>query len=158
VIWSDFRDFWWTDLEGGDAIVVPPGTPYSSSPVDVLDLVIDAGQYTAEVQRVTDAREWESERWQIAKRLDEHLTTGGRTRVGGGVRNEWEFGYAEPAPGQPGKFLVTCWDEEIRRAIEVILTAGPGSPEDRAKVMADSFLATPETQWTVSRRINLGEN
>jgi hypothetical protein len=61
-------------------------------------------------------------------------------------------------PGQPGKFLVTCWDEEIHRAIEVILTAGPGSPEDRAKVMADSFLATPETQWTVSRRINLGEN
>jgi hypothetical protein len=106
---------------------------------------------------VTAAREWESEQWRTAVLLDEFLVADWWTRSGG-IESEWNFGYAEPAPGPTGRFLVTCWDDDKRRVIVVALTAGPGSAEDQARGMADRLLATPDTQWPISQRIDSGNS
>jgi hypothetical protein len=46
--------------------------------------------------------------------------------------------YAQPAGGDGYDFLVTMWDENLSRGVVVSLTAGLGSPEQRAWSMADT--------------------
>jgi len=68
VVWSDFH----TVFEISDA-PLDFAEAYSWAPVPVPDMLFDAQQYTAEVQRATAAREWESVPWQTALLLHSYL-------------------------------------------------------------------------------------
>jgi len=68
VVWSDFH----TVFEISDA-PLDFAEAYSWAPVPVPDMLFDAQQYTAEVQRATEAREWESVHWRTALLLHSYL-------------------------------------------------------------------------------------
>ena len=136
VHWSGFRDIW----EADDSVFVGPGA--GSSPAAIPDLVFDAQQYTAEVRRATAAREWESDEWRTALLLHEHLHADrdpwdpDNPRTGGNPWSEgskWHPGSVEPEDGNTGRFLVTCWDDNITDVIVVALTAGSGTSADRRR-------------------------
>jgi hypothetical protein len=143
VIWGDFHNM----CEAGDGpLDLRPADSWS--PVDIPDLVFDARQYTAEVRRATAAREWESDPWQTALLLraylrDDPLTPGG----------EWELGFTEPDRDQAGRYLITYWTEDLQAVTAVSVTAGPGTPEQKAGTMYDYLLATPTARWPSTRHI-----
>ena len=60
--------------------------------------------------------------------LDEYLS---RAIRGRSERNFYPAS-AEPGDGDGYDFLVTLWDENLSLGVVVSLTAGPGSPEQRA--------------------------
>jgi hypothetical protein len=68
VVWSDFHEAY----EAWDG-PLDFSRVSNWSPLSVRDLAFDASQYTAEVNRATAAREWESEAWQAALLLRAHL-------------------------------------------------------------------------------------
>jgi hypothetical protein len=60
---------------------------------------------------------------------------------------------ASAGPRQCDRFLVTLLDDCERNGVVAGLTAGSGTPEERARSMADYLMATPADQWPVIRRI-----
>jgi hypothetical protein len=154
VTWTDFRDFW--EEDGGDSPFLGPGAD-SGTPVQIPDLAFDAGQHTAEVRRATAAREWESGAWQTALLLEqyvaEYLQQSIDLRVWESAPDrDWELCFAEPDSEEPGRFLVTYWDPCLDEVIIVALTAGHGTPEDRARKMAGFLQDTPADRWPVAQR------
>jgi hypothetical protein len=118
----------------------------TSRALDIPDIVFDRQQYLAEVHRAIAGREWESDRWQTAQLLD-HCLRSGRLRA----ETDLFPAYAEPADHNADLFLVTLWDDCQREGIVVSLTAGPGTPQQRAQQMTDMLLAAPISQWHVVR-------
>jgi hypothetical protein len=138
VTWTDFRRF--------AGVSDPPIITESvdlASPGGVPDLAFDRRQYTDEVVRVTREREWESEPWQTALLLDQHLS-------GPGL-GTWELGWVEPHPER--RFVVTLFDDENpEERLKVVLRSGPGSPEQQAHSMARYLTDTPPEQWPLESR------
>lgn len=145
VTWTDFRNF--MDFDEAPIIDERQGT---SRAVALPDLVFDAGQYTAEVRRVTDAREWESDRWRTALLLDEYLSAGPL------AHSQWQLGWVEPQEETAGVFLVTLFDEDLENGAVVTLKPGLGAPDEQARQMAEFLVTQPLGQWPVTRRIRGG--
>jgi hypothetical protein len=114
--------------------------------LDIPDIMFDRQQYLAEVHRAIADREWQSDRWQTAQLLGEYLRPGG-------LRESTDLfpAYAEPSDDAGDRYVVTLWDDCQRNGVVVSLTAGPGTPEQRARDMADLLLVTPASQWQVVR-------
>ena len=104
------------------------------------------------MRRVSAAREWESDRWQTAELLDEYLNPGHPWSIGEDLYPGWVEPYGQNDDG----FLVILWDENLDHGVTVDLTAGPGSPEQRARSMAGFLMATPTDRWPVTRRMREG--
>jgi len=151
VVWSDFAHF----MDMDDAPVINEGQDglLSRHPVGVPDLVFDAAQYTAEVRRASVAREWESDRWRTALLADEYLSPDRWWNLAG---SGWDLGWIEPAGEDGSQFSVTCWDENLEHGLVLTLTISAGTPEDRARRIADYLLSTPAEQWPVASRIHRG--
>jgi hypothetical protein len=150
VVWSDFHEVY---QAGGDPLDFSDA--YSWSPLGLPDLVFDARQYTAEVERVTAAREWESDAWQAALLLRAYLlggpqTPGDELTPGG----EWEVGFTEPGRHHGQRYHVTYWNTDDRTVATVTLTAESGPPELQARAMYDYLLGKPAASWpcTVTTR------
>ncbi len=143
VIWSDFHEV----CEAGDEPLDLLRAD-TWSPVTLPDLVFDAGQYTAEVQRATAAREWLSDPWQTALLLrtylrDDPLTPG----------DEWDLGFTEPDREHVLQYHISYWTEDLHAVATVSLTAPPGLPEQQARAMYDHLLTTPTARWPTTRHI-----
>lgn len=148
VVWADFREC------RDDAAIDQDGMvfdlhPAASTALGVPDLVFDREQYVAEVRRASAERDWE--RWQTADLLLEYLGRAVRDRP---AQSDQDFYPYDSEPADDGSFLVTFWDELVpRHGLLVALTGDPGTPERRARSMADALLATPTEQWPVVHRI-----
>jgi hypothetical protein len=157
VTWTDFRQFRGWDTSGLDPPVVERDH-HAGAAIDFPDLVFDAGQYTAEVRRVSAGRVWASERWQTAELLYEYLHPGHPWPSG----ENWEPGRIQPHDDQRGSFSVEIWDDSpesggsFESGLIVTLVPGAGPPEDRAREMADFLMTTPPERWPVTRRIQPG--
>ena len=152
VVWADFRECP-TDAAIDEDEMVFDHHPSRSTALSIPDLLFDREQYVAEVRRASAERDWESDRWQTAELLQEYLCQAIRDRLG--LSDEDFYPYrSEPADDDSG-FLVTFWDELVpRHGLVVALTAGPGTPEERARSMTDALLTTPVEHWPVVDRIN----
>jgi hypothetical protein len=146
VVWSDFRIF----MDVDQAPVIEQGPLTQSWTIDVPDLMFDAGQYTTEVQRASAAREWESDRWRTALILDDYLSSDPLA-----LGNSRELGWVEPEEESTGRFSITILDETLESGLVVSLVPTSGTPQERARKMADFLMNTPEQQWPVQRRIHL---
>jgi hypothetical protein len=125
VVWSAFQQA----HEAGDD-PLDFSEVYSWSPLELPDLVFDARQYTAEVQRATAAREWESDAWQAALLLRTYLlgdplTSGDELTPG----DNWEVGFTQPDRGDGQHYRITNWTEDLQAEATVTLTAEPGPPQ-----------------------------
>ena len=90
-------------------------------------------------------RAWKAEPWQTALLLDQYLS------ADPGALCPWNLGWAEPHGEATGMFSVTLWDDHCDRGLVVDLVAGSGTPERRARQMADSLLTIPSHQWPRTR-------
>jgi len=124
--------------------------PLDGSPFG-MPQVFDCGQYRAEVQRASRERAWEAESWQAALLLDKYLR--GESRAPGGT---WNLGKAERHAEDTGTFTVTVWDDYREHGLIVDLAADPGTPEQRARQMADFLITTPQDQWPRARPTQQG--
>jgi len=150
VTWSDFRECQASgDSSGPPVLQLHRG---ASEPAEFPDLVFDEAEYVTEVQRVSAAREWESDRWKTALLLDEYLHPSHPWSIGEDLYPGW----AEPQDNNGDAFLVVLWDENEDHGVAVTLTAGPGSPEQRVRSMADFLMTTPTDRWPVIRRMRHG--
>jgi hypothetical protein len=50
-------------------------------------------------------------------------------------------------------FSITVWDEDYDHGVIVDLAAGSGTPEHRARHMADFLMTTPQADWPTTRPI-----
>jgi hypothetical protein len=140
VAWADFRLF-----EGVyRAPTIPPNPDGGDWRMGIVPPVFDAAQYRAEVQRVSTERAWEAEPWQTALLLDQRLS------ADPGALGAWNLGWAEPHGEVTSMFSVTLWDDHCDRGL-VDLTADSGTPERRARQMADCLLTIPSHQWPRTR-------
>jgi len=152
VIWADFREC------PADTAVEPDKMifelrPARSTALSMLDLVFEREQYLAEVRRAIADREWESDPWRTALLLDEYLGAAIRARLEQTAADFYPY-YAEPADGDDPRFLVTLWNCEFpEQGVVVVLNAGPGTPEQRARSMTDTLMAMPSEQWPVVERM-----
>jgi hypothetical protein len=137
VVWGDFQE-----VHGFGDDPLDLRHAYSQSPVALPDLVFDARQYTAEVQRATAARAWESGPWRTAVLLHGYLRDYALT-----PGEEWEGGFAEPDGQHAQQYRITYWTEDLQTVATVSLTAAPGQPEQQARMMYDSLRATPTSRW-----------
>jgi hypothetical protein len=113
-------------------------------------LVFDARRYRAEIERATADRSWQTADrqaadllWQLLKQEQDHLARLGW--VPDGIRSDY----------RAGLFDVWLTDTGGREQIRVRLTAGEGTPADRARLMADALVHTRPGQWPVTRRESL---
>jgi hypothetical protein len=141
VAWNDFQHI----CEAGDD-PLDLQHAYSLSPVAFPDLIFDARQYTAEVNRATAKREWESDSWKTAVLLHAYLRDYALT-----PGEEWEGGLAEPDGEYPQRYRITYWTEDLQTVATVSLTAAPGTPEHQARTMHDYLRATPTARWPIIR-------
>jgi hypothetical protein len=148
VTWTDFRRCWDSGPDFDPPVL--DLYPRASEPVAIPDLVFDREQYLGEVERVAAAREWESDQWRTALLLNEYLHPGHPWSIG----EDLYPGRVQPGRDSADRFLVTLLDDCDRDGVVVGLTAGPGTPEERARSMADYLMATPTGQWPVIRRIS----
>lgn len=138
VAWADFRRF-----EGVyHAPTIQPNPEGGDWRIGPAPLVFDAAQYRAEVQRATTERAWEAEPWQTALLLDQYLSA--HSWALGGT---WKLGWAEPHGEATGMVSVTFWDDDCDHGLTVDLAPGSGTPEQRARQMADFLMTTPPHQW-----------
>lgn len=143
VAWSDFH----TVCEPADD-PLDMSQAWDWSPVPLPDLAFDARQYTAEVQRATAAREWDSAPWQTALLLlaclrDEPLTPG----------HQWDLGFTEPDREHPGRYRVTYWTADLHAVTTVSLTTGPRTAGHGRPGCAT---ALGRERWQVRRRSRPG--
>ena len=145
VRWSDFRDF--ADVYDGPAA---EASPLGGVPLPFPDLAFDARQYRAEIERACADRSWQTADWQAAhllwQLLDEERFQ--LARLGwapDGVRSDY----------RPGQFDVWLTDTGRQGQIRVRLTAGDGTPPDRARLMADALVRTEAGHWPVAQRQSL---
>jgi hypothetical protein len=142
VAWADFRRF-----EGVyHAPAIQPNPEGGDWRIGPAPLVFDAAQYRAEVQRASTERAWEAEPWQTALLLDHYLSAGP-----GALGGTWNLGWAEPHAQATGMFSVTLWDDHCHHGLVVDLAASPGTPEERARQMADFLITTPQDRWPGTR-------
>jgi hypothetical protein len=62
-------------------------------------------------------------------------------------------GWVQPDGNSTDGFLITLLDDIDRNGVVVALTAESGTPEERARSMAEYLMSTPASQWPVIRRI-----
>jgi hypothetical protein len=151
VSWTDFRECRGSTARDRDGMVFDL-RPAGSTALKLPDLAFDRGQYLAEVRRAIGRREWEADRWKTAGLLDEYLGQAIRDRAGLSDGNLYPE-FAEPADDDGSSFLVCFWDNRVRHGIVVKLTADSGTPDERARSMADALMATSRERWPVVRRI-----
>jgi hypothetical protein len=139
VAWTDIRNY----------LGVYPLPPTEDPPagwgwlVGIPDLVFDAGQYRAEVARVTADLSWETDELRTDRLLRRHLGQGREHLSGLGWK--LEFTVSRRAGGSRVVFLDLADGQ-----IVVDLPAGRGTPEERARTTADFLLTTPSVRWPVS--------
>lgn len=141
VIWSDFHVVCGVGEDPADM-----REAWDWTPAALPDLAFDARQYTAEVQRATAAREWDSDGWQTALLLrawlrEDPLAPG----------DDWELGFTEPDREDPGRYHVTYWTADLSAMTTVSLTAGSGTPGQQAQAMFDYLLAIPTARWPATQ-------
>jgi hypothetical protein len=152
VIWADFRECPADASLDRDEMIFDL-RPARSSPLSVPDLVFDREQYLGEVRRAITEREWESDRWRTALLLDEYLGLAIRARPDLSDADFYPY-YAEPADGDDAGVLVTLWNDEFpEQGVVVAVTAGPGTPEQRARAMTDALMEVPSERWPVIQRM-----
>ena len=145
VTWTDFRDF--TAVNDGPAT---EASPEGGVLLPFPDLVFDARQYRAEIERATADGSWQTPDWQAAHRLWQFLDQerSQLARLGwvpDGIRSDY----------REGQFDVWLTDTAGREQIRVRLTAGDGTSADRARRMADALVRTEPGHWPVARRHSL---
>jgi hypothetical protein len=137
----------WTDIRHYQGVYPLP--PAEGPPagwgwlVGIPDLVFDAGQYRAEVARVSADLSWETDELRIDRLLRQHVRQGREHLAGLGWK--LQFTALRRAGGSRVVFLDLA-DEQI----VVDLPAGQGTPEERARAMADFLLTTPSARWPVT--------
>jgi len=145
VTWSDFRDF--PGVYDGPAT---QASPQGGVLLGFPGLVFDARRYRAEIARATADRSWQTADGQAADLLWQFLDQdrGQLARLGwvpDGLRSAY----------RTGQFDVWLTDTGGREQIRVRLTAGDGTPADRARLMADALLCTRPEHWPVTRHLSL---
>ncbi len=162
VITADGRQVTWSDLRvcRADAEIDADGwcfelEPERSTPLAIPDLVFDREQYLAEVRRAVTDREWESDRWRTALLLEEYLGAAISAQPGATTAGYTPYD-AEPADDDSDDYLVTMWNDRGRSALGIVVavTAGPGTPEQRARAMTQTLLATPIQAWRIVQRMH----
>jgi hypothetical protein len=111
--------------------------------VGIPDLVFDAGQYRAEVARVTADLSWETDELRTDRLLRRHLRQGREHLAALG----WKLEFTKLR--RAGGFRVVFQDTENEQIV-MDLPAGQGTPEDQARAMADFLLTTPSARWPVT--------
>jgi hypothetical protein len=135
VTWSDFRDI--TGYHGPADQDMGPGVF-----LGLPDLVFDAAQYRAEVERATADRFWETDDLKTARLVRHYLLQAGGHLAASG----WRPDFAE---ARPQEFWVVFQGSDDTQLI-VELTPEPGTPEQQAAAMSEFLLATPPEQWPVA--------
>lgn len=139
VIWSDVRDFC------GDCH--EPTTEHDPDPqmgqqAGIGDLVFDAGQYRAEVARITADLPWETEPVTTARLLRRSL----RREQDYLARLGWKLEFAEPH--RDGVWVVLRDNDDAQTIVE--LSARLGTPAERSAAMTEFLLTTSSQQWPVA--------
>lgn len=142
--WADFRRFATTPRNRRvyHAPTIEPNPEGGDWRIRIPALVFDAAQYRAEVQRASTERAWEAEPWLTALLLDQYLSA-----HPGALGGTWNLGWAEPHGEATGMFSVSLWDDDCDHGLVLDLAAGSGTPEQRARQMADFLITTPPGQW-----------
>ena len=140
VRWTDFRDFTgvYDEPTGED-------NPAGGMALPLPELVFDADQYLAEVERATGDRSWESPELKTARLARRRLHDGQSHLTGLG----WTHDRVWPAYDH-GTFTVTFRDVEDNQLC-VDIAPRPGSPEAQAQEVADLLLASMPGQWPVAQ-------
>jgi hypothetical protein len=139
VAWSDIRDF--------HGIYQQPTTEHDPGPgrgefLSIPDLVFYAGQYRAEVARVTADPSWETDGLKAERLLRRYLTREQEFLAGLG----WKLEFAQE---RRGGYRVVFRDAEDAQIV-VDLATGLGTPEKQARAMAEFLLTTPPARWPVT--------
>jgi hypothetical protein len=140
VRWTDFRDF--------TGVYVEPAVesnPPGGAALPLPELVFDADQYRAEVERATVDRSWESPELRTARLVRRRLHDGQSHLTGLG----WTHDRVWAAYDHPGTFTVIFRDPEDNQ-LSVDVTPEPGTPEAQAREVADLLLTTIPEQWPVT--------
>jgi hypothetical protein len=143
VIWNDFRN-----VMNIDEAPILELYPAQSTSLSVPEQIFDARQYSGEVMRISAAREWEAPPWRTALLLDDYLSADPWSL------GQWQLGWVEPVQSEADAYSVTCWDENVETGIITIIKPRPGTPEQRAREMADFLIATPTNRWPRARPIH----
>jgi hypothetical protein len=137
----------WTDIRNYLGVYPLPATEDPPAGwgwlVGIPDLVFDAGQYRAEVARVTADRSWETNELRTDRLLRRYLGQGRENLAGLG----WKLEFT--ALRRAGVSRVVFQDLEDGQIV-VDLPAGQGTPEERARAMADFLQTTPSARWPVT--------
>jgi hypothetical protein len=135
--WSNFRD-----IIGYHVPADHDWGPDAGVSLDLPDLVFDAAQYRAEVERATADRFWETDELKTERLVRHHLLeAGGRLAASG-----WRPDFADARPA--GFWVVFKGSDDTQLIVD--LTPAPGTPEQQAASMAELLLATPPQQWPVA--------
>jgi hypothetical protein len=137
----------WTDIRNYLGVYPLPATEDPPAGwgwlVGIPDLIFDAAQYRTEVARVTADRYWETGELRTDRLLRRHLRQGREHLAGLG----WKLQFT--ALRRAGVSRVVFQDLADEQIV-VDLPAGQGTPEERARAMADFLLTTPSAGWPMT--------
>jgi hypothetical protein len=139
VAWADIRDFLGVYQRPVTARHPDPG---AGSLLGIPDLVFDAGQYRAEVARVTDDPSWETAGTKTVRLLRRYLSQKRDYLAGLG----WELEFAQ----QRREGYRVVFQDADDGQIVLDVAAGQGTPEEQARAMADFLMTTPPAHWPVT--------
>jgi len=145
--WADFRRF----ENIYDAPAAQQGTEGGDWRDTPAPAVFNTAQYQWEIDRVNREQEWKAEPWTTALLLDEYLSVDPQA-----IGSVWNLGWVEPRPDDQRMFSAAFWDHDCEHGLIVALTANDGTPEQRARQMADLLFATPLDQWHGAHFIERG--
>lgn len=139
VRWNDFRDF--TGVYDNPTV---ESNPAGGMVLPLPELVFDASQYQAEVERATRDRWWETPGLKVARLASSLLEDGQCSLADLGWRHEAMWPTREK-----DSFCLTFRDLEDNQLC-VDMTARPGAPEDQAAELVNLLLTTTPEQWPVT--------
>jgi hypothetical protein len=147
VRWTDFQDFTgWFDRPLSD------DEPEDGRPLAISELTFETNQYTDEVRRAATDRSWETPTRKTARFLKEMLEDEFDALADLGLELDW----VHPAHRREASVSLSLRDvdhryvERPRGQLVMTLSAGPGTPNDRAAEMLANLLSKSPDQWMIA--------
>jgi hypothetical protein len=144
VRWTDFQNFTgWFDRP------LPDDEPENGRPLPISELTFDTNQYADEVRRAANDKSWETPTRKTARFLREMLADKSKALADLGLELDW----VSPAYRREASVSISMRDIDHRYVerpmgqVVVTLSAGPGTPQDRATEMLAKLLSEAPEQW-----------
>lgn len=143
IVWTDFRDY--TGVFNGPTAKADPD---GGRALAQADLVFDAYQYSAEIQRASADRSWESARRMTSRLLTANLIAASDTLAEAGYELDWVAPMWQADDVWEVSLSSGARDGGDWRQLLLELTSPPAGPPDRAEAMATMLLARSPGEWS----------